>query len=123
MFKECLYITISAVQSFIKVLIYMNKTQSGCWMVTYESLKTEEKSSLVILKVVAVAYESFSWQSLSQSSNGISQGGRNQGWSLTRVVTRRASTIFGQNIPSTFFLLWDLLTTVCQCNGSVLSLV
>ena len=30
MFKECLYITISAVQSFIKVLIYMNKTQSGC---------------------------------------------------------------------------------------------
>ena len=30
MFKECLYITISAVQSFIKVLIYMSKTQSGC---------------------------------------------------------------------------------------------
>ena len=29
-------------------------------MVTYESLKTEEKSSLVILKVLAVAYESFS---------------------------------------------------------------
>ena len=67
MFKECLYITISAVQSFIKVLIYMNKTQSGCWMVTYESLKTEEKSSLVILKVVAVAYESLSWQSSNES--------------------------------------------------------
>ena len=46
-------------------------------MVTYESLKTQEKSSLVILKVVAVAYESFSWQSLSYSSNGVSQGGRN----------------------------------------------
>ena len=29
-------------------------------MVDYESLKTKEKSSLVILKVVAVAYESFS---------------------------------------------------------------
>ena len=29
-------------------------------MVNYESLKTKEKSSLVILKVVAVAYESFS---------------------------------------------------------------
>ena len=77
MFKECLYITISAVQSFIKVLIYMSKTQSGCWMVTYESLKTEEKSSLVILKVVTVAYESFSSQSLSHSSNGVSQGGHN----------------------------------------------
>ena len=29
-------------------------------MVNYEGLKTKEKSSLVILKVVAVAYESFS---------------------------------------------------------------
>ena len=46
-------------------------------MVTYESLKTEEKSSLVILKVVTVAYESFSSQSLSHSSNGVSQGGHN----------------------------------------------
>ena len=46
-------------------------------MVTCESIKTGEKSSLVILKVVAVAYESFSRQSLSHSSNGVSQGGRN----------------------------------------------
>ena len=42
-------------------------------MVTYESLKTKEKSSLVIQKVVTVAYESFSLQSLSQSSKGVSQ--------------------------------------------------
>ena len=73
MFNECLYITISAVRSFIKVLIYMNKTQSGRWMVAYKSLKTKKKFSLAILKVVAVAYESFSWQSLSHRSNGVSQ--------------------------------------------------
>ena len=42
-------------------------------MVTYESLKTKEKSSWVILKVAAVAYDSFSLQSLSHSSNGVSQ--------------------------------------------------
>ena len=42
-------------------------------MVTYESLKTKEKSSWVIVKVAAVAYDSFSLQSLSHISNGVSQ--------------------------------------------------
>ena len=42
-------------------------------MVAYKSLKTKEKSSWVIPKVVAVAYGSFSLQSLSRSSNGVSQ--------------------------------------------------
>ena len=52
--------TISAVCSFIKVLIDMNKTMSGHWMVAYKSLKTiKENSSWVIPKVVSVAYESF----------------------------------------------------------------
>ena len=46
-------------------------------MVTYESLKTEEKSSLVILKLVAVAYKSFSLQTFSHSSNEVLQGGSN----------------------------------------------
>ena len=40
-------------------------------VVAYKSLKTKEKSSWVI--VVAVAYGSFSLQSLSRSSNGVSQ--------------------------------------------------
>ena len=50
-------------------------------MVAYKSLKTQEKSSCVIPKVVAVAYgsggavayRSFSLQSLSRSSNGVLQ--------------------------------------------------
>ena len=46
-------------------------------MVAYESLKTKEKSSRVILKVVAVADESSSFQSLSHSSKtGFYKGGR-----------------------------------------------
>ena len=39
----------------MNVLTYMNQTLS---VVTYESLKTKEKSSWVILKVVAVVYGS-----------------------------------------------------------------
>ena len=39
-------------------------------METYESLATKEKSTWVIPKVIAVAYESFSLKSLSHSSNG-----------------------------------------------------
>ena len=42
-------------------------------MVAYESLATKETSSWVIPKMVAVAYESFSLQSLSHNSNGVSQ--------------------------------------------------
>ena len=41
------------------------------WVVAYESLKTKERSSWVILKVVAVAYESCSLQM------GFHKGGRN----------------------------------------------
>ena len=51
----------------------MNKTLSGRRVVAYESLKTKEKSSWVIPKVLAVAYIRFSLQSLSHSSNGVSQ--------------------------------------------------
>ena len=42
-------------------------------MVAYKSLKAKEKSSWVIPKVVAVAYGSFSLQSFSHISNGVSQ--------------------------------------------------
>ena len=42
-------------------------------MVDCESLKTKDKSSWVIPKVVAVAYGSFLLQSLSRSSNGVLQ--------------------------------------------------
>ena len=52
------------------------------WVVAYESSKT--KSSWVIPKVVAVADESFSLQSLNRhSSTGLHRGGHNQSWSLT----------------------------------------
>ena len=47
-------------------------------MVAYESVKTKEKSSWVISKVVAVAYERFSSKRLNHSSNGVAEGGRNQ---------------------------------------------
>ena len=43
------------------------------WVVAYESLKTKKKSSWAIPKVLAVAYESFSSQSLNQNLNGVSQ--------------------------------------------------
>ena len=42
-------------------------------VVTYKSFKTKEKSSWVIPKVVAVTYGNFSLQSLSRSSNEVSQ--------------------------------------------------
>ena len=59
--------------SFIKVLIYMNKTLSG-------ELKNKGKFSWSIPKVVAVACESNSSQSLSHSSNqGFHEGGRKAG--------------------------------------------
>ena len=52
------------------------------WVVAYESSKT--KSSWVIPKVVAVADESFSLQSLNRhSSTELHRGGHNQSWSLT----------------------------------------
>ena len=59
--------------SFIKVLIYMNKTLSG-------ELKNKGMSSWSIPKVVAVACESNSLQSLSHSSNqAFHEGGRKAG--------------------------------------------
>ena len=62
-------------------------------MVAYESfIKTKEKSSWVIPKLVTVAYEIFSLQSLSYSSNRVSQRW-NKSWSLTTVVARRALTV------------------------------
>ena len=65
--------TIGAMCSFIKVLIYMNKTLSG-------ELKNKGKSSWSIPKVVAAACESNSSQSLSHSSNqGFHEGGRKAG--------------------------------------------
>ena len=64
-----------------QALICMNNTLSGRWVVAYESLNTEETLSSVIppkscryrLLKQAVAYKSFSLQSLSHSSNGVSQ--------------------------------------------------
>ena len=62
----------------------MNKTLSG-------ELKNKGKSSWSIPKVVAVACESNSLQSLSHSSNqGFHEGGRNYSWSLTRGFARTA---------------------------------
>ena len=63
-----------------------------CWFIrlrvfAYESLKIKKKSSWVIPKVVAVAYERFSLLSLNQSSNAVSPkvvvtwAGRLRGWS------------------------------------------
>ena len=74
----------------------MNQT---LWVVVYESLKTKEKSSWVIPKVVAVAYESFLLKSLSDISKGVSQrwswlelvayeGGRKESVSCAHVVRR-----------------------------------
>ena len=67
---------------------HMRRSVSQClswmrlWVVAYESSKT--KSSWVIPKVVAVADESFSLQSLNRhSSTGLHRGGHNQRWSLT----------------------------------------
>ena len=55
----------------------MNNTLSGRSVIAYESLNTKETLSSVIppksLLKRAVAYESFSLQSLSHSSNGVSQ--------------------------------------------------
>ena len=42
-------------------------------MVAYKSLKTKEKSSWVIPKVVGVAYGRFLLQSLCRSSNGVAK--------------------------------------------------
>ena len=69
-----------------------------CWFIrlrvfAYESLKIKKKSSWVIPKVVAVAYERFSLLSLNQRSNSFHKGGRNLSWSLTRVIVRRTLTV------------------------------
>ena len=52
-------------------------------MVAYKSLQTKEKSCWVIPKVVAVAYGSFSLQSVSRSFAKVvvTRGGRLQEWS------------------------------------------
>ena len=62
----------------------MNRTLSGRLVVAYESLKTKEKSSLVLarkwsrLLAGAVAYKSFSLQSLLVTlQTGCHHGGRN----------------------------------------------
>ena len=52
-------------------------------MVAYKSLKTKEKSSWVIPKVVAIAYESFSSESLRHRSNG----------GFTKVAVNRAGRL------------------------------
>ena len=51
-------------------------------MVTYKSLKTKEKSTWIILKVVTVTFKSFSVQSLSQLK-----------WGFTKVVVTRAGRL------------------------------
>ena len=61
------------------MFIYYNKTLNGCF--SYYSLKTKEKSSWVIPKVVAVAYKRFSLQSVTHSSNRVSQR-----WSYLELV-------------------------------------
>ena len=66
-------------------------------MVPYESLKTKEKSSSVISKAVAVVYGSGCLQELfitKFKSHEFCKGGPNNSWSLTRVVAKRASTVF-----------------------------
>ena len=85
---------INAVYSFMLVFIYMNKSLSGR---SRELKKTKEKSSWIIPRVVAIAYESFSLQRLSHSSNVVSQITKvvvTRARSLTRVVARRASTVW-----------------------------
>ena len=66
-------------------------------MVAYESLKTKEKSSWVIPKVVGVAYGSGRLRELFikefECQTGSYKGGRNWSWSLTRVVASRESTV------------------------------
>ena len=56
----------------MKVLIHMRKTE---WSLSghLRELKNKKKSHWVILKVVVVAYDSFSLKRLSHSSNGVSQ--------------------------------------------------
>ena len=87
MFNECLYIW--KLLNFYKYNtalyeIFINEPLTQCavslnwwflWIgrrvVAHESLRWKQR---LIPKVVAVAYESFSWQSLSPSSNGVSHG-------------------------------------------------
>ena len=67
--------TISKVFSFIKVEIYMNKTLSGCLRELKNKRKVQLGDSKKWLRSLtkAVSYESFSLQSFSHGSNGVSQ--------------------------------------------------
>ena len=67
--------TISIVFSFIKVEIYMNKTLSGCLRELKNKRKVQLGDSKKWLRSLtkAVSYESFSLQSFSHGSNGVSQ--------------------------------------------------
>ena len=59
--------------SFIKMLIYMNKNSDELSVSSRLGELYKGKVHLGNPKVVAVAYGSFSLQSLSHSSNGVSQ--------------------------------------------------
>ena len=69
-------------------------------MVAYESLKTKEKSSWEIPKVlmVMVIYESFLWQSLSHKSNGVSQR-----WSRLELVAYQSGR--KENFDFMYFII------------------
>ena len=96
---------------FIHELLAQFAVWFKCWfkwirllLVAYENLKTKEKSSWVIPKVVAVANitEAFHYKVevtplqtgfSSTVQTGFHKAGRNKSRSLTRVVERRASTV------------------------------
>ena len=75
-------------------------------MVANESLKTKEKSSWVIPKVVAVAYGSFSLQSVSHSSRR----------GFTKVVVTKAGRLRER---STGDLLLYINYTKSKINGQI----
>ena len=85
--KEIVFIsdidTVKLYVQFFRPTTYLNITARMSWEVAYESLKTKKKSDWVIAKVVTVACESFSSQSLSQILNGV----------FTKAVVTRASRL------------------------------
>ena len=87
--------------SLIQMIIMPHKCVAQ-QVVTYESLKTKEKTSWQFPKVVAVAYESFQFHSLNDNSNRVSRC-----WSLTRAVARRALTVsYCSQCDSSCYLVW-----------------